>query len=74
MHTIDPDIVLFSGGMIAAGPKFLEMIRSDVQSMAFPVPAARTRVEYAELGGKAGVIGAAGCARMAHRKPAVASS
>jgi glucokinase len=69
MHTIDPDIVLYSGGMIAAGPSFLEMIRSDVLAMAFPVPAARTRIEYAELGSQAGVIGAAGCARMAHGKP-----
>ena len=73
MHTIDPDIVLFSGGMIAAGPSFLDMIRSDVQAMAFPVPAARTRIEYAELGSQAGVIGA-GRARMAHGKPPAATS
>jgi glucokinase len=70
IHTIDPDIVLFSGGMIAAGPAFLDAIRSDIQAMAFPVPAARVRVEYAELGGEAGVIGAAGCARMAVGSPA----
>ena len=66
MHTIDPDIVLFGGGMIAAGAPFLEDIRTDVRAMAFPVPAARTRIEYAELGGDAGFIGAAGCARMKH--------
>ena len=47
MHTIDPDIVLFGGGMIAAGLPFLEDIRSDVRAMAFPVPAAKTRIEYA---------------------------
>jgi glucokinase len=64
MHTIDPDLVLFGGGMIAAGPQFLEDIRSDVRTMAFPIPAARTRIDYARLGGKAGFIGAAGCARM----------
>lgn len=63
MHTINPDIVLFSGGMIAAGPRFLEHIRSDIREMAFPIPAAKTRVEYAELGLDAGLIGAAGCAR-----------
>jgi glucokinase len=68
MHTIDPDIVLFGGGMIAAGAPFLEAIRSDVRAMAFPVPAARTRIEYAELGGNAGFIGAAGCARMKSRQ------
>jgi glucokinase len=64
MHTIDPDIVLFGGGMIAAGRSFLEDIRSDVRAMAFPIPAARTRIEYAELAGDAGFIGAAGCARL----------
>jgi glucokinase len=69
MHTIDPDLVLFSGGMIAAGQGFLDAIRSDIRAMAFPIPAARTRVEYAALGGEAGVIGAAGCARLAFNNP-----
>jgi len=65
MHTIDPDIVLFSGGMIAAGPSFLEDIRNDIRAMAFPTLAHKVRVEYAALGADAGFIGAAGCARMA---------
>jgi glucokinase len=65
MHTIDPDLVLCGGGMIAIGETFLEDIRRDVRAMAFPVPAARTRIEYARLGGAAGFIGAAGCARRA---------
>jgi glucokinase len=67
MHTIDPDLVLFGGGMIAAGPGFLDNIRADIRRMAFPVPAAKTRVAYAELGGDAGFIGAAGCARLSIR-------
>ena len=70
MHTIDPDIVLFGGGMIAAGTPFLDAIRAEIRRIAFPVPAAQTRVEYAELGGDAGFIGAAGCARMAFGLPA----
>ncbi len=65
MHTIDPDVVLFSGGMIAAGEPFLDDIRAHIQQIAFPVPAQRTRVAYASLGGDAGFIGAAGCARQA---------
>ena len=65
MHTIDPDVILFSGGMIAAGRPFLDDIRSDIRTLAFPVPAENTRVEFAELGGDAGFIGAAGCARSA---------
>lgn len=66
MHTIDPDIVLFGGGMIAAGPSLLNDIRTEVKALAFPIPAERTRIEYAQLGGDAGFIGAAACARMAH--------
>jgi glucokinase len=65
MHTIDPDLVLFGGGMIAAGEPFLADIRHDIRALAFPRPAAGTRVDYARLGGDAGFIGAAGCARQA---------
>jgi glucokinase len=65
MHTIDPDIVLFGGGMIAAGQPFLEDIRQHIHKMAFPTVAKGVKVEYAELGGDAGFIGAAGCAREA---------
>jgi glucokinase len=65
MHTIDPDLILFGGGMIAAGTPFLDDIRADIQRLAFPIPAARTAVRYAELGSDAGFIGAAGCARQA---------
>lgn len=62
MNTVDPDIILFAGGMIAAGPGFLDEIRGHVRAMAFPIPAATTRIGYAQLGGDAGFIGAAGCA------------
>ena len=64
MHTIDPDIVALRRGHDRAPDlPFLEDIRGDIRSMAFPVPAARTRIEYAQLGGEAGFIGAAGCAQ-----------
>ncbi len=63
MHVIDPDMVVFGGGMIAAGAAFLERIRHHVRQLAFPVPAARTEIRYAELGNDAGFIGAAACGR-----------
>jgi glucokinase len=63
MHVIDPDVVVFGGGMIAAGEKFLERIRWHVRQLAFPVPAEKTRICYAELGNDAGFIGAAACGR-----------
>jgi len=63
MHTIDPDMIVFGGGMIAAGEEFLQQIRRYVRELAFPVPAAKTQICYAKLGPDAGFIGAAGCAR-----------
>jgi glucokinase len=63
MHLIDPNMVVFAGGMIAAGDGFLERIRYHVRELAFPVPAARTEIRYAQLGGDAGFIGAAACGR-----------
>lgn len=68
MHTIDPDLLLFGGGMIQTGSWFLERIQNIVRRHAFPVPAARTRLAYAELGKAAGFIGAAGCAHRAWRQ------
>jgi glucokinase len=63
MHVIDPDMIVFGGGMIAAGDGFLERIRHHVRELAFPVPAERTQIRYAQLGGDAGFIGAAACGR-----------
>ena len=64
MHTIDPEMILFGGGMsIPAGPRFLEMIQKNVKRIAFPIPAQQTRLAYAQLAEKAGYIGAAGWAK-----------
>jgi glucokinase len=68
MHTIDPDMVVYGGGMIAAGEWFLERIRKHVRELAFPVPAAKTELCYASLGADAGFIGAAGCAWLLIKK------
>lgn len=70
MHTIDPEMVLFGGAMTFGGNqsplgrKFIQEIRNEVNRRAFPVPAAKTKIEFASLGGNAGYIGAAGCARL----------
>jgi glucokinase len=63
MHIIDPDMVVFAGGMIAAGEPFLNRIKHYIRELAFPVPAEKTIVRYAALGSDAGFIGAAACAR-----------
>lgn len=70
MHTINPAMVLFGGAMTFGrtetelGRRFLQEIRNEVKQRAFPIPAAKTIIEYASLGGDAGYIGAAGCARL----------
>ena len=68
LHTIDPDMVAFAGGMTAAGDSFINRIRHHVQELAFPVPAERCQIRYAELGNDAGFIGAAGCGRLLYLK------
>ena len=68
MHIIDPELVVFGGGMIAAGDGFLDRIRVHVRRLAFPVPAERTRIVYAQLGADAGFIGAAACGRRLVRR------
>jgi glucokinase len=74
MHTIDPEAVILGGAMTFGGEAdpvgraFIERIRTEVRSRAFPTLAERTVIRYAELGGDAGSIGAAGLARLDHRK------
>jgi glucokinase len=74
LHTINPSMVLFGGAMTFGrheaelGRRFLQRIRDEVKSRAFPVPATKTIIDYATLGGNAGYIGAAGCARLKCRQ------
>jgi glucokinase len=69
MHTIDPEMVLYGGGMTFGrnatplGRRFLQEIKNEIHKRAFPIPAAKTIIDYASLGSDAGFIGAAGCAR-----------
>lgn len=63
MHLLDPDMIVFAGGMIGAGDDFLQRIQYHIGRLAFPVPAEKTTVCYARLGSDAGFIGAAACGR-----------
>jgi glucokinase len=73
MHLVNPEIVLLGGAMTFGrlespiGRMFLAEVQAQVQTMAFPVPAARTKIDFASLGNDAGFIGAAGCALRASR-------
>ena len=63
MATVDPKMIAFGGGMIAAGEPFLEQIKMYVSRFGLSYPAGKVAMRYAQLGSDAGFIGAAGCAR-----------
>ena len=71
VHVIDPAMVLLGGAMTfgrsetAVGREFLNRVRQEFRKRTFATLAEKIRIEYAELGGDAGFIGAAGCARRA---------
>jgi len=61
--TVDPKMIAYGGGMIAAGPSFLQTIIEYVHRFALDYPGSQVQIRYAQLGSNAGFIGAAGCAR-----------
>ena len=69
LHTLDPELVLIGGNMTFGGPgtatgaRFLERVRGEVRTRAFKTVSEQVRIDYATLGGDAGFIGAAGCAK-----------
>lgn len=69
MHVLNPAMILLGGAMTFGrnetelGRRFLERVQEVIRERAFPIPAERTVVDYAALGGDAGFIGAAGYAR-----------
>jgi glucokinase len=74
MHIIDPcGIVLggamtFGGHATPLGRQFLATVKEEIQRRALPIPAAKTTIDFATLGGDAGYIGVAGLARQEYRR------
>lgn len=62
VNLLNPEKVILSGGMIAAGEALFEPIRATVKANSFEVPARRAKIVPAGLGADSGVIGAAGVA------------
>ena len=61
--TVDPEVIVYGGGMTDAGEWFRAKIDADVRRFGLPFPAKSVRVVFAELGSDAGFIGAAACAK-----------
>jgi glucokinase len=60
-NVFEPDVIVIGGGVSAAGELLLEPAREEMRSRALP-PMNETRVEVAQLGSDAGMIGAAAMA------------
>jgi glucokinase len=62
--TVDPEMIVFGGGMATSGEWFREKIDTYVKEFGLPFPTRTVKVCFAKLGSDAGFIGAAGCARL----------
>jgi glucokinase len=69
VHIIDPEVVVLGGAMNFGGESnwvgktYIDTVRAEFCSRTFPFLAERTAISFAQLGGTAGYIGAAGLAR-----------
>ncbi len=63
VNIVDPDIIVFTGGMIAAGDLLLKPLEKYARELFFPRPKEHTRLAFTQLGGDAGILGAALCGR-----------
>jgi glucokinase len=61
---VDPEMIVFGGGMAESGEPFRARIEEYVKRYGLPFPARSVKIALAKLGSDAGFIGAAGCARM----------
>jgi glucokinase len=74
IHTVDPDSVVLGGAMTFGGAghplgeKFIARVRDEVRPRILTALQPTLRIEFARLGGDAGFVGAAGLARLEHRK------
>ncbi len=57
-NVFEPDVIVFGGGVLAAGEILLAPVREEVERRSL-TPMNRTRIAHAELGPEAGMIGAA---------------
>jgi glucokinase len=74
IHTVDPDSVVLGGAMTFGGAghplgeKFIQRVRDEVRPRILSALRDSLRIEFAQLGGDAGFVGAAGLARQEHRE------
>lgn len=73
-HTIDPEAFVLGGAMnfggndSTLGQQFIAAVVSETRKLVFPVLGENLIVRFAELGGEAGFVGAAGLARSEYNR------
>lgn len=67
-HFCNPQRVVLAGGMIGAGAFLLDRVRKHFDQQTWTVAQDRPEIALATLGNEAGLIGAAGAARLAHQQ------
>ncbi len=65
-HTVNPEILVLAGGMSKSGDFLLGRVRQHFAAQSWKIFDDAPRIVLSELGGNAGVIGAAGLAWKAH--------
>ena len=64
INLLNPDVIVISGGVTKAGEHLLEPLRAEVRRRAFREGFERCEIVTSELGGMAGVVGAAATFRV----------
>jgi len=62
MHILNPEMIVFVGGLTGAGDMLLNPIRQEARRRTFPPSFEGVQIVFGELGNDAGLIGAAGLA------------
>jgi len=68
LHCVEPEVIVFSGGMIAAGQLLLDGIRHFFHKHIWSLKAEKVDICFATLGEDAGIIGAAALANEKRRQ------
>lgn len=64
---LDPQMIVFAGGMVLAGDYLIDLVRSSFAEQTWKINKEKVQIAVARLGNDAGIIGAAGVAWDAHR-------
>jgi glucokinase len=62
LHMLNVEMIVFAGGMTAAGDLLLRPIRREAKRRTMPLPMRGVKILFSKLGNDAGLIGAAGWA------------